>query len=92
MSELSLEQEIFDMIVKGMEMEEEIKEMPEDKLAFDRPLFQSMDPDGLALDSLEALELVVLLKDSYGITVQDEDIHKLTSVSKIADFVRNSQV
>ena len=91
MSELSLEQEIFDMIVKEMEMEEEIKEMSEERLAFDRPLLQSLDPEGLALDSLETLELVALLKDYYGITVQDEDIVKLTSVSKIADFVREKR-
>ena len=91
MSELSLEQEIFDMIVKEMEMEEEIKEMSEDRLAFDRPLLQSLDPEGLGLDSLETLELAALLKDYYGITVQDEDIVKLTSVSKIADFVREKR-
>lgn len=91
MSEVSLEQEIFDKIVEAMDMKEDIKDMSAEQRAFDRPLFQSMDPDGLALDSLEALELVALMKEAYGITVQDGEIMKLTSVSKIADFIREKR-
>ena len=46
-----------------------------------------MDPDGIALDSVDSLELVVLLQEKYGIEVEDEEMSRLVSVEKIAAFV-----
>lgn len=91
MNETSLEKNIFDMIVQKMDLEDIINELPPEKLAYDTPLFESMDPDGIALDSIAALELVVLLQENFSITVQDGDMKKLTSVKNIADFVREKQ-
>ena len=87
MNDHSLEQEIFDAIVERMELAEVIAELPPEKLAFDTPLFASMDPDGIALDSVDSLELVVLLQEKYGIEVEDEEMSRLVSVEKIAAFV-----
>ncbi len=87
MNDHSLEQEIFDAIVERMELAEVIAELPPEKLAFDTPLFESMDPDGIALDSVDSLELVVLLQEKYGIEVEDEEMSRLVSVEKIAAFV-----
>ena len=87
MNDHSLEQEIFDAIVERMELAEVIAELPPEKLAFDTPLFESMDPDGIALDSVDSLELVVLLQEKYGIEVEDEERSRLVSVEKIAAFV-----
>ncbi len=70
-----------------MELAEVIAELPPEKLAFDTPLFESMDPDGIALDSVDSLELVVLLQEKYGIEVEDEEMSRLVSVEKIAAFV-----
>lgn len=83
----SLEKEIFDAIVERMELAEVIKELPPEKLAFDTPLFESMDSEGIGLDSIDVLELVVLLQEKYGIMVEDEDMSKLVSVTKIAEYV-----
>lgn len=91
MSETNLEKQIFDMIVEKMDLQEIVAELPEDKLTYDTPLFESLDPDGIALDSIAALELVVLLKDNFGITVQDADMKKLTSVANIAEYVRTAK-
>ena len=87
MNDHSLEQEIFDAIVERMELAEVSAELPPEKLAFDTPLFESMDPDGIALDSVDSLELVVLLQEKYGIEVEDEEMSRLVSVEKIAAFV-----
>lgn len=88
MNDTVLEKQIFDMIVEKMKLQEIINEIPEEKLSYDTPLFESMDPDGIALDSIAALELVVLLQDNFGITIMDEDMEQLISVAGIADFVR----
>ncbi len=91
MSDTALEKQVFDMIVEKMDLQEIIDELPAEKLAYETPLFESMDPDGIALDSIAALELVVLLKDHFGITVKDTDMKKLTTVANIAEYIRSSQ-
>ena len=62
---------------------EELK--PED-IKDDAPLF---GPEGLGLDSIDALELIVLLEKNYGIKLTDPSKAKnvLTSVRAIADYI-----
>lgn len=57
---------------------------PED-IQDDEPLFG----EGLGLDSIDSLELIVLLKREYGITIQDpkEGRKALTDVNTMADYV-----
>jgi acyl carrier protein len=45
--------------------------------------------DGLGLDSIDSLELVVLLKREYGITIQDprEGRKILVDVNTMADYI-----
>jgi acyl carrier protein len=51
----------------------------------DEPLFG----DGLGLDSIDSLELVVLLKREYGITIQDprEGRKVLVDINTLADYI-----
>ena len=58
----------------------------ENDIADDTPLFES---DGLGLDSVDALELVVMVERDYGITVDDKDEAKtiFSSVNALADFI-----
>jgi acyl carrier protein len=51
----------------------------------DEPLFG----DGLGLDSIDSLELIVLLKKEYGITIKDpKDGRKvLVNVNSMADYI-----
>ena len=51
----------------------------------DEPLFG----DGLGLDSIDSLELVVLLKREYGITIQDprEGRKVLVDVNTLVDYI-----
>ncbi len=82
-----LEQKLFDTIVKEMNLSDIIAELPPEKLTFDTPLFEALDPDGIALDSIAAFELVVLLESNFHITVADEDMKKLTSIKNIAAYL-----
>ena len=45
--------------------------------------------DGLGLDSIDALELVVLLEKYHGVKIMDEEIGRkvLASVTTMADFI-----
>ncbi|MGI6117472.1 MAG: phosphopantetheine-binding protein [Bilifractor sp.] len=56
---------------------------------YDAPLFASMDDDeeGIGLDSVDALEIIVMLRNNYGIRMKDEDKKALRSVRSIAEFV-----
>jgi acyl carrier protein len=51
----------------------------------DEPLFG----DGLGLDSIDSLELIVLLKKEYGITIQDpkEGRKILVDVNTMVDYI-----
>jgi acyl carrier protein len=55
----------------------------------DEPLFG----DGLGLDSIDSLELVVLLKREYGVTIQDprEGRKVLVDVNTLADYIEEHQ-
>jgi acyl carrier protein len=65
---------------------EDIK--PED-IDVDAPLFG----EGLGLDSIDALELIVLLEKNYGIKIEDpkEGRKIFTSVRTMADFILEHQ-
>ena len=62
---------------------------PED-IKDNEPLFG----DGLGLDSIDSLELIVLLKKEYGITIQDpkEGRKILVDVNTMADYIEAHSV
>jgi acyl carrier protein len=61
-----------------------------DEIGDETPLF---GPEGLGLDSVDVLELVLELERSFGVTIENQDtgMQALRSVDTIADFVRASQ-
>lgn len=56
----------------------------------DVPLF---GPDGLGLDSIDVLELVLELERSFGVQIKDEDTGAkvLRSVSTIASYIESDR-
>ncbi|MCR5258321.1 MAG: acyl carrier protein [Desulfovibrio sp.] len=61
-----------------------------ESIADDTPLF---GPDGLNLDSLDAVELVVVLEKRYGVRMANaqEARRHFTSISTLADFILASR-
>jgi acyl carrier protein len=61
-----------------------------DRIADDAPLFG----EGLGLDSVDALELVVALEKEYGISIQSHEVDRkvFASVGTLADFIERRLV
>ena len=53
-------------------------------------LFESVPGEGenLGLDSVDGLELVVLIYEEWGIKVNANDMPGLTTIGRIADYIR----
>ena len=77
------------------ELKEQIKEMlvtnlmlrtPKEEITDDLPLF---GPDGLGLDSIDALQLVVSMEKTFGVGVPNSEIARvaLASVNTIHDYI-----
>ena len=75
---LELKKEIIEVL--------NLEDMAPDDLEDDAPLFGA---DGLGLDSIDALELIVLLEKKYGIKLQDPKDGKkvFKSVRVMAEFI-----
>ena len=79
----SLREDLKRLIVETLRMEEI---SPED-IADDEPLFGD---EGLGLDSVDALELVVHIEEKYGIQIEDEEVGRkvFASINSLADFIQ----
>lgn len=81
MEKEALKQQLKSQIIKFLNL----TDLSPDDIQDDEPLFG----EGLGLDSIDSLELIVLLKREYGITIQDpkEGRKALTDVNTMADYV-----
>ena len=70
------------MIIETLKLEDMTVEDIEDKA----PLFR----DGLGLDSIDALELVVAIEKTFNIIIEDEDVGKraFASIDALSEFIR----
>ena len=46
--------------------------------------------EDLRADSLDVVEMLMAMEDSFGITVPDEDIEELVTVSDIVEYVESN--
>jgi acyl carrier protein len=78
----TLIQELKEKVIEVLNLEEV---SPED-IAADTPLFGN---DGLGLDSIDALELIVLLDKNYGIRLADPKQGReiFYSIATMADYI-----
>lgn len=76
-----LKQELKERIIQQLNLED----ISVEDLADDTPLFG----DGLGLDSIDALELIVMLDKSYGIKLADpkEGRKVFETISTMADYI-----
>jgi acyl carrier protein len=66
-----------------------LEELKPEEIADDAPLFG----EGLGLDSIDALELIVLMEKNYGIKLQDPNQGKaiFQSVKTMADYIQKNR-
>jgi len=76
----ALKQQIKQLIVERLKLE-----VAPDAIEDAQPLFG----DGLGLDSIDALELVLGIEQAFGVKIEDEEMGEqaLSSVNAIAEFV-----
>jgi acyl carrier protein len=76
-----LKRKLKELLIERLKFED----MTPDDIGDDQPLFAG----GLGLDSIDALEIVVMLESEFGIQVKNETSARdnFKSISAIADFV-----
>ena len=65
-----------------------LEDLTKDDISDEEPLFG----EGIGLDSIDALELMVLLERNYGLKIDSAELGKkvLYSVKTISDFIKKS--
>lgn len=82
---MSSEQQARERIKRVLIESLRLEGMTPDAIGDDEPLFG----EGLGLDSVDALELVVALEKEYGIRIDSESMRRedFTSVATLTDFI-----
>lgn len=82
----TIELDLKNLIVDALALED----IEPDEIETDAPLFV----EGLGLDSIDALELAVVLEESYGVKIDDDPERNqviFASVRNLAEFVRQNR-
>lgn len=79
-------QELKQRVIDALSLED----MTPDDIDADAPLFGD---DGLGLDSIDALELIVLMEKYYGIRLEDkrEGKHIFKSIRVMAEYIEKNR-
>lgn len=80
----ALRAEVKALLIEGLRLDRQPGEIIDDA-----PIFG----EGLGLDSIDALELVVLVEERFGVTIADEEVGQraFASVNALVDFVRTER-
>ncbi|MCD6561390.1 MAG: acyl carrier protein [Deltaproteobacteria bacterium] len=81
MNKKSLKSELKSLLIDTLHLED----IGPDDIQDNAPLFG----EGLGLDSVDALEIVVALERTYGVVIEDEEVGKnaFASIDVLADFI-----
>ncbi|OGV46224.1 MAG: acyl carrier protein [Lentisphaerae bacterium GWF2_44_16] len=82
---MSLENDLKSVIISGLKLED----VSPDEINEDTPLFG----EGLGLDSLDAVELVVLIKKNFNVEIKEMEEAKeaFRSIKTLAAYIRLHQ-
>jgi acyl carrier protein len=81
----ALKAKLKELLITGLRLQD----LAPDGIADDQPIFV----EGLGLDSIDALELVVLIEEHLGVAIPDEEVGKraFASINALADFIEAEQ-
>jgi acyl carrier protein len=81
----TLKRKLKELLVSGLRL----RDTDPASIADDQPIFV----EGLGLDSIDALELVVLIEEHFGIAIPDEEVGKsaFASIAALADYISAEQ-
>jgi len=81
----TLKSELKLLIVETLRLED----VDPDSIVDEEPIFG----DGLGLDSIDALELVVAIEKKYSVLIEDEEVgvEAFASIEALADFIINKK-
>lgn len=81
MDKKQLKNELKQLMVEGLKLED----VTPDDIDESAPIFV----EGLGLDSIDALELVVLVEEKFRVVIPDEEVGKVAfaSVNALADYI-----
>ena len=81
MSDTDLKRKLKELLIERLKFED----LTPDEIGDDEPLFQG----GLGLDSIDALEIVVMLESEFGVKVKNESAARdsFRSISSLAQLV-----
>jgi acyl carrier protein len=76
-----LKQKLKELLITGLRLQDIVPA----GIADDQPIFV----EGLGLDSIDALELVVLIEEHFGVAIPDEEVGKkaFASINALSDFI-----
>ncbi|MEX1117528.1 MAG: phosphopantetheine-binding protein [Terrimicrobiaceae bacterium] len=85
MSDDDLKNRVKSMLVESLMLKVSPGEIADDVLLF--------SPDGMALDSIDALELAVAIEKTFGVPTPSAEVarHAFACVNTIVDFVKTNQ-
>ncbi|MFM7215500.1 MAG: phosphopantetheine-binding protein [Verrucomicrobiota bacterium] len=85
MDEVALKSEVRALVLETLMLS-----IPAEDLTDERPLF---GPEGLGLDSVDALQLVVAIDKKYGLKMTNQEVARATlrSVATISEAVARAQ-
>jgi acyl carrier protein len=85
MDRATLKSKLKELLVSGLRLQDTVPA----SIADDQPIFV----EGLGLDSIDALELVVLIEERFGIAIPDEEVGKsaFASINALAEYIAVEQ-
>jgi len=81
----TLKRKLKELLVSGLRLQD----TEPSAITDDQPIFV----EGLGLDSIDALELVVLIEEHFGIAIPDEEVGKsaFASINALVDYIGAEQ-
>ena len=85
--EKKLEREILEMIIDRLDLEG----VDVENFDYDMQIFATEDEEGLGLDSVDSLEIVVGLKKDFDVVVDEGEMDAFKSINTLAEYVRQKR-